>query len=76
MLTKSEKDSVVRWARAIVATPVTPQKNCTDYVGSLEVEIGMGQVVQQCRYSSICQWHTLSPDTQEIEKLLSKKFRK
>jgi hypothetical protein len=76
-LTKTEEDSLLRWTYRLITRPIKPENFCTDYVGSLTVEIIItDQIAQQCQYSSVCEWSTLSRETQEMKKLLSQKLGK
>lgn len=75
-LTKTEKDSLLHWAYRLATRPVRPTNFCTDYVGSLIVRIIVtDQIAQQCHYSSICEWSTLSRETGEMKKLLSRNLQ-
>lgn len=75
-ISPSEKDSIFKWTSKLINHPITPSNFCTDYVGSLRLSLEItNQVKQSCIYSSICEWETLSYETESLKKLLKQKLR-
>jgi hypothetical protein len=75
-ITRIEKDSLLMWTNSLLE-PVVPVMRCTDYVGHLTVRIHYGyydsRTTKTCEYSSICDWHIVSPDTKSIYNFLKRK---
>ena len=71
----ADKDSIYFWTTKINWPPVMPVKFCTDYVGRLTVKIQFGErVFQTSEFHSICEWETMSKETEELHRLFSGKF--
>jgi len=73
--TKAEKDSIYDLAENIVTYPIVPKHRCTDFAGNLELVISYGdQITHSCKYSSVCDWATLSDKTLKMNALLKRKI--
>ena len=76
IVTKEEKNKIFKLVYTLITDPITPKNICTDYVGSLRLTIEYSeQMSQSSSYSSICEWSTLSPETQELQKLFEQKLK-
>lgn len=74
-LSKIEKDSISSWVQKLASYPVKPAKFCTDYVGYVKFVVRYSsQVEQSCKYTSVCEWDSLSNETIKLNKLIKKKF--
>jgi hypothetical protein len=75
LLSLADKDSVYFWTTKINWPPVMPVKFCTDYVGRLTVKVQFGERVSQTsEFHSICEWETMSKETENLHGLFSRKF--
>lgn len=74
--TQAEKDTIFNLSRQIITAPVNNNRNyCTDFVGSLSIVIHYYSFIQQGKYSGVCNWNKLSPQTIHLHQILRRKIK-
>jgi len=79
--TMTEKDSIYKLAEYLIANPANSKASCLDFKGDLKLDVDYGTFVepgsfrQSIEYSGICQWDTLSTETRQLKKILSRKIK-
>jgi len=79
--TESEKDTIFILTERIIENPADTKGGCTDFVGDLKITIDHGQYKdpgwfrQSIEYSGVCRWDTLSTETRQLNKILSRKIK-
>jgi hypothetical protein len=69
-ITSNEKDSIYKWSKKLIQYPIQPKRYCTDYAGKLFLDIQISdQITQATRYTSMCEWSTLSTETLKLNAL-------
>ena len=77
----TEKDSIYKLAEYLIANPANSKASCLDFKGDLKLDVDYGTFVepgsfrQSIEYSGICQWDTLSTETRQLKKILSRKIK-
>lgn len=72
---RETRDSIADIVKDLIEHPVQTDRFCTDYVGNLELKRVHGQVTQNIRYASICDWSTLSPETETLHAILKRHIK-
>ncbi|MDN3549239.1 hypothetical protein [Mucilaginibacter aquaedulcis] len=73
---RSEKDSLAYLAKSIILNPVKTKSFCTEFVGTVKIEISYGQFKQSGGYTSVCDWPSLSNQTKQLNNILQRKMKK
>lgn len=79
--TKKEKDSIFRLSQQIISNPVESKAGCSEFVGELSITIDfkalgvLGSFEQSIKYTSVCEWDTLSPQTRALHGILKRKIK-
>jgi len=70
---KKGRDSLLSWCNNLL-NYMQPKliMTCTDYVGKLTVRIKYSETLtKEVKFTSICNWKKLTPETQKIDSLLT-----
>jgi len=75
--TKTEKDTIFSLVNDLILHPAQTKMFCTEYVGSLDLMVNYGnQFRQTAKYSSVCNWTTLSDKTRRLHDILRSRIKK
>ncbi len=75
--TRAEKDTIFSLVHNLITHPAKTKGFCTEFVGSLELLIDYGnQFKQIAKYSSVCNWNSLSDKTMRLHDILRSKIKK
>ena len=72
-ITKLERDSLHSYVSKMFTNPTFSDRSCTDYVGKVKISMGNNGSFLSCEYNSVCEWTSVSPETQKIYDLLKNK---
>lgn len=75
IFSNKERDSLFKYVFETIKRPLNIEHFCTDYVGNIRFEITGDNYRFSNKYSSICSWDTISPETSKIYELINKKAR-
>lgn len=74
--TRAEKDTIFSLAKDLIEHAAITNKFCTEYVGSLKLNIQYSpSFSKSCEYSSTCNWTTLSDKTKHLHDILRRRIK-
>jgi len=74
--TEAEKDTIFSLVQDLITNPARSKNFCTEFVGSLDLRVSYGkQFIQSAKYSSVCDWNTLSDKTKRLHDMLRSRIK-
>ncbi|MES2107131.1 MAG: hypothetical protein V4577_00190 [Bacteroidota bacterium] len=73
---KVEKDTIFSLVQDLITNPAHSKNFCTEFIGSLDLRVSYGeQFIQSAKYSSVCDWNTLSDKTKRLHDILRSRIK-
>ena len=74
-VSQQDKDSLFKYIYEIVTKPVYTKQFASCYVGNISIGFRTSNTTLICKYNSVGNWATISPQMQKLHSLLEKKTR-
>lgn len=74
-VSQQDKDSLFKYIYEIVTKPVYKKQFASCYVGNISIGFRTSNTTLICKYNSVGNWATISPQMQKLHSLLEKKTR-